>query len=241
MESNTIYLSTGRSCIREILSKLYVAEKRAIVPAFTCESVVEPFIEAGYTIQPYSVNEDLTVDLSKLKQQIGDLKPTVILFHRYFGFDTCKEIEKYITQPGIITIEDETQFMFSEPRQTWTDYQIGSIRKWGAFPDGAYLKSNHQVIEQPKKEDADFIELEEKAMTMKQAFLSKESTDTSYLQAFDEGRKYIDEQKNTYSISGKTNHALEALDVTGFINSHRSNAKILIEGLQGYSLVRLYI
>lgn len=234
-KSKTVYLSTGRSCIREILCELDITEKRAIVPAFTCESVIEPFIEAGYAIQPYSVNENLTINLRKLEKQISDFKPTVILFHRYFGFDTCKGIEKYIAQPGIITIEDETQFMFSEPRQTWADYQIGSIRKWGAFPDGAYLKSTHQVIEQPKNEDTDFIDLEEKAMTMKQAFLNKESTVTSYLQVFNEGRKYIDAQKNTFSISGRTNHALEALDVTGFINAHRSNAKILIDGLQGYS------
>ena len=230
-----VFLSTGRSCIREILSIIDVDAKHALIPAFTCESVIEPFIEQGYEVQPYSLNEDLTVDMEKLNSLLEEFKPSVMIFHRYFGFDTCKGIDELIKNKGIITIEDETQYMFSEPRYTWTDYQIGSIRKWGPFVDGAYLISKELIIEQPQEEDRQFVELEKKAMNKKQAYLDKRSADSSYQALFAEGRKYIDKQKKTYSISCSTNYALETIDVSRFVNTHRANAQVLIDGLMGYS------
>lgn len=228
---NTVYLSTGRSCIREILQSLSLEEKRAIVPAFTCESVIEPFLENGYEIEIYSLKKNLSIDLEKLAQQVRRFHPSVILFHRYFGFDTCKDIESVIGDSGIITIEDETQYMFSEPRYTWAQYRLGSIRKWGPFPDGAYLVSEQVILLQPQKEDAAFVEIETAAMKAKQAFLDKRSSDTGYLQVFAEGRKYIDAQTETFSMSDSSNAVLETLDLPEFISKHRKNAAVLIEGL----------
>ena len=235
LANNVVFLSTGRSCVREILKQIKVDEKRAIVPAFTCESVIEPFIEEGYSVDVYSISEDLTVNFGRFEKQIKNFRPTVILFHRYFGFDTCKEIESYVRNSEIISIEDETQFMFSEPRSTWSDYRLGSIRKWLAIPDGAYLIGDHQVVEQPKVEDEDFVQIEEKAMTLKQAYLDKKNADTLYLQFFNEGRSYIDHQKETFSISSKSNYALNSLNAAELKKAHRSNAKILTDSLQGYS------
>ena len=181
------------------------------------------------------MSEDLPVDLEKLYSLLEEFKPSVMIFHRYFGFDTCKGIEEMLRDKDIVTIEDETQYMFSEPRYTWTDYLIGSIRKWGAFPDGAYLISESQIIEQPNEEDREFVQLEKKAMNLKQAFLNKQSIDSNYHSLFAEGREYINDQKKTYSISGSTNYALETLDISKFVSTHRSNAQVLVEGLQGYS------
>ena len=231
---NKVYLSTCRSCIREILKSLDVSEKRALVPAFTCESVIEPFTDNGYEIEPYSLNTDFSVNIEKLKKQITDFKPTVIIFHRYFGFDTCDGLREILEHSNIFTIEDETQYMFSEPHYSWSDYKVGSIRKWGAFPDGAYLISDKKVIEQPKEQDIEFIKLEKKAMNAKQAFLDKKSADNNYLPLFADGRKYIDAQTKTFSISYETNYALNNLNVSELVNSHRSNAEVLIDGLKEY-------
>lgn len=125
--------------------------------------------------------------------------------------------------------------MFSDNQDSWADYYVGSIRKWGAFPDGAYLASNLRVMDQPQDEDNEFVQLETKAMSMKQAFLEKKEMNSKYQVLFVEGRQYVDAQKRTYSISSISNYRLEKLDVQRFINAHRSNARILIEGLQGYS------
>lgn len=189
----------------------------------------------GYEIEPYSLKDDLTINLEKLEQQIDEFKPSVVLFHRYFGFDTCKGIEKIIHRDGIITIEDETQYIFSEPRQTWSDYQIGSIRKWGAFPDGAYLASKKKIISQPVEEDDKLIRLELQAMKKKQAYLDKKSNETDYRQMFADTREYVDAQKQTFSMSAVSNYNLEKLNVKQFADAHHKNAKILIDGLQGFS------
>lgn len=237
MDNYSIYLSTGRSCIREILSKIKAENKRAIIPAFTCESVIEPFLDSGYEIRPYSLNENLTINTTHLKQLIADFKPGVLLFHRYFGFDTCHDLENLISKTGIVTIEDETQFMFSTHRESWADYKIGSIRKWGAIPDGAYLISKQKEFNQPTEFDEKFINLEKAAMSAKQNFLDKKNSDSCYQSMFAEGRMYIDAQKKTFSISKSSNAALETLDIASFIEKRRLNAKILIEGLQNSALL----
>ena len=44
------YLSTCRSGIALILSELQVGRKVALLPAFTCESVLEPFLLHGLVV-----------------------------------------------------------------------------------------------------------------------------------------------------------------------------------------------
>ena len=74
-------------------------------------------------------------------------------------------------------------------------------------------------------------------MTAKQNFLDKKNSDSCYQIMFAEGRKYIDAQKKTFSISKSSNAALETLDVAAFVEKRRLNAKILIEGLQNSALL----
>ena len=236
MDNYSVFLSTGRSCIREILCKIKSENKRAIIPAFTCESVIEPFIDKGYEVKPYSLNEDFTINIESLTKLIAEFKPGVFLFHRYFGFDTCQGLEELLANVSIITIEDETQFMFSTQRASWANYKIGSIRKWGAIPDGAYLISKQNDFEQPTQFDEQFIRIEKDAMDAKQNFLAKKCSNSNYQTMFAKGREYIDAQKKTFSMSSSSNAILEMLDVSAFIEKRRMNAKVLIEGLQNSAL-----
>ena len=231
-EEHVIFLSTGRSCIREILKNIDDRKKCAIVPPFTCDSVIEPFIEAGYKVYPYHINLDFSLDLDALKNAINELRPSVLLFHRYFGFNTCIGIEE-LMESGLITIEDETHYMFSKNRSMSANFRFGSIRKWGPFPDGAYLVSKGLLLKQPVNEDVDFIKIETNAMNTKQAFLEGRSDDTGYNNLFAKGREYIDKQKNTFAMSSVSNYLVE--NSGSFIDKRRTNAALLIEGLQGFS------
>lgn len=235
-DNYSVFLSTGRSCIREILCKIKSESKRAIIPAFTCESVIEPFLDNGYEVKPYSLNEDFTVDFRSLKRLIAEFKPGVFLFHRYFGFDTCQGLEELLSNTNIITIEDETQFMFSAHRESWASYKVGSIRKWLAIPDGAFLISKQKDFEQPIEFDEEFIRLENAAMNAKQDFLDNKSFDSNYQVMFAEGREYINSQKKTFSISLSSNAKLESLNTSAFIEKRRLNAKVLIDGLRNSAL-----
>lgn len=208
-----------------------------IVPSFTCESVVEQFCTVGYEIYPYSLNQDLSINLSELEKQIRNIKPSVLIFHRYFGFDTCKGIENVINRIpnlNLITIEDETHYMFSEKRYTWPTFRIGSMRKWGPFPDGAYLICRENSIKQPREEDSCFVQLEIKAMDAKQAYLEGRSKEQSYRKYFADGRNYIDRQKGTYAMSYVSRYAIGNLDRKKMLNSRRTNANVLMEGLKGF-------
>ena len=226
-----VFLSSGRSCIREILEHIPIKKKRAIVPSFTCESVIEPFIEKGIDIYPYKLNKNLSIDLNALQKQMADIQPDVFLFHRYFGFDTCKGLNE-ILDNNIVSIEDETHYMFSGDRYQAATFRLGSIRKWGPIPDGAFIVSKEQIITQPEEEDESFINLEVNAMNTKQAFLDGKSSDNSYLKSFAEGREYIDSQRETFSMSSVSNYIVGKMG--NHIEVRRENAKVLIDGLQGF-------
>ena len=230
----TVFLSTGRSCISEILRIIHVARKIAIVPPFTCESVINPFLDAGYEIVTYTVNLDLSIDYDTLRALIEQKKPTVFLFHRYFGFDTCEYLQELMKEyPEIITIEDETQYMFSKGEYSWATYRMGSIRKWGPLPDGAYLVC--AKVTQPYEEDTQFIKIEVDAMNSKQAYLDNETASTNYFKMFAEGRAYIDKQKKTYGMSGISKKVIADIDIDWFKNARRMNAEVLIMGLKDRS------
>lgn len=233
INGNTIFLSTGRSCIREILKRLDVKRKVAIVPSFTCESVIQPFLDAGYEIHPYQLKSNLSIDSVAMEALIADNNPSILIFHRYFGFNTCEGLEKLLYKyPSLITIEDETQYMFTEHQDSWATYRIGSIRKWGPFPDGAYLSSKAVQFHQPWVEDTEFIKIEVDAMNAKQAYLDKETEDKSYQKLFAKGREYIDAQKETYSMSAISKAIVASFNLVALKRSRRTNAGILIDGLK---------
>ena len=231
---HVVFLSSGRSCIREILKHLGLLNKKAIVPAFTCESVVEPFVEAGIEVLPYHLESDLSIDTERLKELIENERPAIIIYHRYFGFDTCRGIEQVLRDyPELITIEDETQYMFSESKSKSADFRIGSIRKWGAVPDGAYLVSReHPIMDQPREEDSEFVYIEIEAMHAKQKFLDGKTEDKRYQKLFADGRKHIDQQHKTYSMSHISN--AQAKKLTDCVEVRRSNAQVLVDGLKGF-------
>lgn len=144
LDSEILLYSTCRSAIKCILENLGDNSK-ALLPAFTCHAVVEPFCACHYQIFPYQINKDLSIDLQSLDEIVCSVNPAVILIHDYFGFDSNDALknselfEKYRNR-GIVIIEDLTQSMFSKYKHIKADYFVGSIRKWVGIPDGAFLK-----------------------------------------------------------------------------------------------------
>jgi hypothetical protein len=81
------FLSTGRSAISFVLEyiELPVHKKVALLPPFTCHTVIEPFINAGYKVFYYRIDKNLTCSRQYFLEDIEKYQPSVVLVHGYFG------------------------------------------------------------------------------------------------------------------------------------------------------------
>ena len=143
--SDFVWMSTGRSAtalvIKTIEERNPRINKTVCLPPFTCHTVFEPFIEAGYRVVTFPIGEDLMANDTEIIKYALDNNAGIVLFHKYFGFDTIRDLGKTNTElrsHNIITIEDTTQSLYSSFVPSHADYCVASIRKWCGVPDGGF-------------------------------------------------------------------------------------------------------
>ena len=116
--------------------------KRAILPAYTCETCIMPFVQQGWTCSYYGVGKDLRIDTEYLLKLAELIRPEIVLVHPYYGMDLNeKELDalaKVKAMTGCVIIEDLTQTLFSKLRTDVIDVYVGSMRKWFPTADGGY-------------------------------------------------------------------------------------------------------
>lgn len=148
---NQLFFNTGRSAISYLLKYCIDNNKKdkvILLPTFLCSSILTVVKQSGIKYKFYNVNEDFSLDLNDINKQVD--KDTGFFFYiDYFGFShnqkTCDFI-KTLKEKGIIIIEDLTQSLFTKGKEQIGvgDYIVASIRKWGAFPDGAILATKEE-------------------------------------------------------------------------------------------------
>lgn len=240
---NVAFFSTCRSAIKEILLSLNDERRIAILPAFTCHAVVEPFEKAGYQVFPYPVSKDLKVDPSQFWKTAKDVNPSVILIHDYFGFDSNHQlIESDVIAKckanNITIIEDKTQSMFSSYKHLEADYYVGSIRKWMGIPDGAFAIG--EGISQPKKEDVELTEAKHCAMVYKHNYLYAGIGEKhNVLPLYRKAEDILDSRQEAFAISKLSEKLLSAYDIKAFCRIRRDNCQRLIDGLKRFDFVEI--
>ena len=141
----TMLLSTGRAAILYALKDIKTIKGKkhltALIPPYTCDTVLQPFIDENIDVYAYNVNDDLNINEEEFSDLLNKIQPDIVLIHRYFGFDTVFGSEKIINEyrnNGCFFIEDRTQSLFSGFSSLGVDYIVGSFRKWDAIPDGGF-------------------------------------------------------------------------------------------------------
>ncbi|WP_313639225.1 hypothetical protein [Paenibacillus sp.] len=141
-----VWTGTGRSAIFLALEELEMreVEKTAYLPAYICDSVIQPFREKNYTIHFYSMGADLKTP-GNLPEGLNNV---VFLYVHYFGFEN-QEIKKWLeiekSKQHFFIIEDRVQSAFSEFDNDMSDFKIYSYRKFTPQPDGALLISKEKM------------------------------------------------------------------------------------------------
>lgn len=244
--SDVSFLSTGRSAISLILEKIDNDDckvKSAILPPYTCHTVIEPFVKKGYDINFYDINKSLEPSEASLEKQIDELDPKVILVHGYFGFDTLKPIDallKKASSKGIKVIEDLTQTMYSDIKHVEANYFLGSFRKWGPLPDGAFATcSEGKFSNNVLSEDTALIDAKLSAFNLKHMYMVEGVGDKEvFLEKYRDAEKILCEQSEIYGMGYASKQIQANINVAELKAARRRNYEVLHKGLIGLDFLR---
>ncbi|WP_333652442.1 DegT/DnrJ/EryC1/StrS aminotransferase [Lacrimispora sp.] len=111
-------------------------KKTAYVPIYTCETVLDPFLKAGYELLFY----DVTKDMTPIFEESALERISVINLCGYYGFcNYDRDFIRKCSEMGVIIIEDTTHSIFSgNGIDPCCDYVVGSLRKWIGVPAGGF-------------------------------------------------------------------------------------------------------
>ncbi len=202
-----LYYSLCREALYDIARNLYTGENNIVlIPAYTCQTVITPFEEAGWKCVYYSIKRNLTINVNSLMDLVQCSHPTAIVVHPFYGMELSTQEEDAVRQiggKGIKVILDLTQCIFSTKRYPFVSYTVGSYRKWFPIPDGGFLEchTSEVAIVQPKVENTEFTERNLAAMYLR-------------------GQYFANGEQRTKDISIRLNKAANQL-AAGNITPHR--------------------
>lgn len=209
------YLS-GRSALQAIIKELQNLHTVAM-PSWCCDSMVKPFIDAGFDVRFYPV-----FWRDKLIQEMG-LDCEVLFIMDYFGYTTTSE-----TLSGYkgIVIRDVTHSIFSS-KYSDADYYFGSLRKWCGIWTGGYAWANdkHRLTE-GKKDEKGYFNVRRKAMQQKLEYLEGRRINKDYLTSFAAAEEALENEGIVQAAVRDVNSAY-FLDIQGIVSRRRTNAEVL--------------
>lgn len=140
-----IVLSSGRGALSYILKNIENKYNYTdiLIPNYLCDSITNTIVDLNWKYHFYNINQELEFDINEV---INQKKANIILIINYFGMINLnkKIIEIKKKNPDMIIIEDDVQAYF-EYEKSVADYSFTSLRKWFPCPDGALIKTMHDM------------------------------------------------------------------------------------------------
>lgn len=237
--SDYVWMSTARSATSFVLDNIENRNggKIAVIPSFTCHTVIEPFLAKGYEVHTYHIDRELHVDANDILGVIKSTGASVFLFHKYFGWNTIANLENIVPELkrlGVVTIEDCTQNLYSAFNRADADYFVGSIRKWCGVPDGGFAVCKEGHFEnKPKNVDIELETAKMEASILKYKCLFEGKGDKqTFLKRYREAEDILNCQNKYYSISNLSTIIQSNLDFTSLIKKRRENFKVLVDCIE---------
>lgn len=234
------YFKSGRNAIKALCKILSMTNKTVLLPIYTCESVIFPFVEEGWKLCFYHITKDLQIDIDSLEQKYNAVHPDVVFFHGYFGFDTTRtsmNVLKSLQDKGCILVEDTTSNLLSDNRTDFADYYISSLRKFFAIPDGGILIGKKKfpelnIVDSPK----DVVEKATLAYVAKNTYFMSPSKEkkSEFKNLYKEFHNEIEINDKLYHMSLKSKEIIEKVDVEKIRRKRRSNYNQLYYALRKF-------
>ena len=169
-----MYIRNGREAIGFILDEIDLNTKFAILPSYICESMLEPFLNRGYSVEYFEVDKNFNPNIEEVKKLLNK-NPDIIFVIDWFGMNKNQEIVSLVREKCENTkiLADFTHSYFNSFSFIKPDFIIVSLRKWFALPDGAIaINCNHNFKNKLKFVNNSFYEKRKEAMLIKTRYLN---------------------------------------------------------------------
>lgn len=246
--SDSVLSSNGRSAegivLEQILREHPDMKRIALIPPFTCGTVIEPFLRCGFSLQTYPIGSDLMLTGDMLRAAIERAGAEVLLIHRYFGFETlsgCEGVLAAFRRRGGILIEDRTQCIYSAHQPLAADYVVGSLRKWLGLPDGGFaVRMNGSFTEKPTAENRAMVDIKLKASILKADYMQYRSDDKdTFYGMFSDAEKKLDTKGTYYCIAKESAAVQAAADIPALKARRRQNYQQVYDAIRDCRRIRI--
>lgn len=236
---NTVrFLRCGRDAIGYIADLLKRKSGILLMPAYCCDSMVQPFIVRGWKVEYYPINTDFSVDIEFIISAFSKNSHDALLLMNFYGIsDTNKSINLIRTRcRNLQIIEDITHVIFDVENiySEQVDYYIGSIRKWMGITDGAIVISTKKEIPEIEYQQSDFVTLRQKGLCIKEQY--HHSNDSSikliYRNFLSDAENSLDNGKIPHSISPTSQYMLDHINFAPLKNKRKLNTQLLLKLLK---------
>ena len=224
------YVLSGRTAIDLIIQNIIKTRpvRNAYLPAWCCDSMVEPFLSRGIQVELYDMNFEGT-----LHYYVDTKKKTDIFYvSNYFGYENTIDykIIHQFKQNGAIIIYDRTHSFLMEENYLWTNYSFASIRKWMGVVAGAVVDGVGECDLKP----CPYLICKEKAMRMKKAYIEDDKTieKQTFLSLYSEFGHHLAEDFQNYEMDDLSYALYKSEDLSAMRRKRRENARYLYEHLK---------
>ena len=242
-DSSHTYVLSGRTAIDLILQDMMASHNQVnsvYMPAWCCDSMLQPFLERGIDIAFY----DISYERDHLTYHIDlDSHPDILYVTNYFGYSNTLDISaiRYFKSKGCKIFYDRTHsfFMQDDDILKLTDYTFASIRKWMGVPCGASLSKNGGEINMCHLQEYPYLHEKIDAMRMKADYINgcDEIDKQSFLDLYASFGRHLVEDYRNYKMDEQSKHLWSCADKDGIKNKRRTNAATLQSGLQEVSQI----
>jgi len=143
---NFLFYDSGRSALNEILSDKIIKQKKFLLPIFSCESVIKPFIDNEVTVGFYDIEINFEINFDSIKNKVISGNFNAILIIDYFGIVNNSVIVDKLKDIDLFVIEDISHIsiipIILEKYSTKSDIIFGSLRKTLPVADGGVILKN---------------------------------------------------------------------------------------------------
>lgn len=211
--ADTKWFLSGRSALKAILAQSKL--RKAALPAWCCDSMILPFLQAGIEVSFYPVYAQ-----NGLVQDLSGVDADGILVMDYFGYTGQVDLSGF---SGTV-IRDVTHSLLSKSYDD-ADFYFGSLRKWAGFWTGGY---GWGVDLAASPADRAYVALRQRAMEEKSRYISGETGNKDYLAQFAQAEQWL-ETADTMAGDRRDEALARTLDVAFIKERRRANAKRLLD------------
>lgn len=234
----TEFYNSGRSAVRGVLRQ--IKGKKALLPAYICQSVIQAFELEHYSVDFYNINTDLSIDVDDVKRKCTTDNDIFFVMHYYGTLQNQNDLAviRNLCSTLCITIIEDTTHSILTKLQTIGDYCVASLRKWFALPDGgcAYFLSQ-KIDAVPVNKEMSFTNARAAGMFLKGLYLNGLADyNEIYRKLFTEAEKMIDEESELFAISDFSKELVKVFDVGNAAQKRKENADYLHRNINNPSV-----